>query len=72
MEYAVRRSRTPSLALPGDVLSDLSIQSAGRRARDAGDSSDFASLDIKAKQPWNRPEFILRNSATNDMLVFHL
>ena len=61
----------------GDVLvntymSDLSIQSAGRRARDASDLCDFASLNIKAKQPWNRPEFIPRNSATNDMLVFHL
>ena len=56
----------------GDVLSDLSIQSAGRRARDASDLSNFASLDIKAKQPWNRPEFILRNSASNDILVFHL
>ena len=39
---------THTLALPGHVLSDLSIQSAGRRARDASDLSDFASLDIKA------------------------
>ncbi len=58
--------------LVNTYMSDLSIQSAGRWARDAGDLCDFASLDIKAKQPWNRPEFILRNSATNDMLVFHL
>ena len=63
---------THMLALPGDALSDLNIQSAGPWARDASDLSDFASLDIKAKQPWNRPECILRNSAANDMLVFHL
>ena len=61
-----------ALAFLGDVLSDLSIQSVGRWARDAGDLSDFASLDIKAKQPQNLPEFLLRNSGTNDILVFHL
>ncbi|WP_424947761.1 hypothetical protein [Candidatus Spongiihabitans sp.] len=35
-------------------------------------SSGVAGLLIKAKQPWTRPEFIPRNSAANDMLVFHL
>ncbi len=59
-------------ALLGDVLSDLRIQSVGRWTRDAGDLSDFASLDIKAKQPQDLPEFLLGNSATDDILVFHL